>query len=405
MYAAQARGDRRRRLAPTCYACSEGQRCCGGVIPERRQLLRRWGAGSPGNPQAPLGSGSALPDSLAATPLPSVYLHVRHSRSCATLGWCLVPLGADSEALKRAPDVREACAKPTACTEPRCLLRSARPDRREEWRKKGVDSGNRRAHPPAYGVVAPVRRSTGAGAGAPWPPRHTRGAQPGLESARDRVWRGAFRAASRGAWPPIRPAREACAAKIWHGWLGPHKWVVRPISSRGRAPLWSHRRGAGAAEPPSSGVTSPGAACCRIHQRTAEHLEPGGEGWLGFGSCGPGPALGASVALRRGGLESRDRGHTSASSRVSDDTDPRHAARSEELTSLCGTSGEQVSVAVSGKRSSCSLLPAQCLKPSSCSLRARASPAIESPFTRPEYSTALRLSGTFRAGGRSRPAG
>lgn len=303
-----------------------------------------------------------------------VFLANRRARAqrAATLGKILIPLESDhSIRLRRAPDVRDACAHAYGPPSPGVGAETG-PDAGEatlvslpellgvvsayEWHRNGIDIAvlGARIHP-AYGVFAPTRDEyLDLVADTPWPQ--------GID--RPVVWdigtgTGVLAAilARRGAGEvvatDVNPRAVKCAqdnvdrlgladrvhvgvADLW-----PDDDEV--VGDSGRAdvvvcnPPWIPGRPTSALE---QGIYDPGSdVLTRFLNGLAEHLTPQGEGWLILSD------LAEHLGMRtRDELLARiaDAGLTVIGShetsprhsRAADDADPLHAARSKERTIL-----------------------------------------------------------------------
>ncbi|MER6580622.1 class I SAM-dependent methyltransferase [Nonomuraea sp. NPDC001023] len=292
-----------------------------------------------------------LPTPAPASSPARAFHQYRQARSqrAVTLGRLLVPLDPDhSVPLRRAPDVRSACAQvygpatEASVTSLRELLGIVGA---YEWRRRGVEvpSLNDRIHP-HYGVFSPVR-----------------GEYVDLVAAAPLVSRaGAFDVgtgtgvlaavlARRGVERVVATDRDpravACARDNLRrlGLSGRVDVLEADLFPPGRAPLvvcnppWLP---AEPASPLDHAVYDPGSRMLRAFlDGLGEHLEPEGEGWLILSDLAERLGLRtraellsafANAGLRVvGRLRIRPR-HP----RASDRTDPLHAARTAEITSL-----------------------------------------------------------------------
>ncbi|MBL0168261.1 MAG: class I SAM-dependent methyltransferase [Propionivibrio sp.] len=273
-----------------------------------------------------------------------------------TLGMLLIPFDPDHHIpLRRAPDVRQACAEAHgahgAVTEPyvaslRELLGLIGA---HEWRKKGVDipALGARIHP-HYGVFSPVRGEYVAlVAAAPLP---------GLLSANSLAFDiGTGTAvlaavlARRGVARVVATDRDVraldCArenvARL--GLSGQVEVVQADLFPPGAAPLivcnppWVPAR---PGSPLDHAVYDPDSRMLRgFLDGLATHLAPGGEGWLILSDLAEHLALrsrGELLALiDRAGLQVLSRADVRPTHpRANDPGDPLHAARAAEITSL-----------------------------------------------------------------------
>ena len=274
------------------------------------------------------------------------------SQRARTLGALLVPLDeAYGIPLPRAPDVRQACADAYGPAEEPSLvslrallgLIGAR-----EWRSKGIEIAaiGGRIHP-HYGVFAPIRHEyVDLVASAPLP---------ALVSARGAAFdigtgTGVLAAvlARRGIRPIVATDRDpralACAREnLERLGLAQVEVVQADLFPEGRAglvvcnPPWIPAR---PTSPLEHGIYDPESRMLRgFLGALPAHLEPGGEGWLilsdlaehlGLRSRSELLAAFDAAELRVVGRNDVRPKHP----RASDETDPFHAARAAEVTSL-----------------------------------------------------------------------
>ncbi|MFI6401794.1 methyltransferase [Streptomyces sp. NPDC050548] len=256
--------------------------------------------------------------------------------------------------LRRSPDVRAACAeagcpldRPFACSLTALLGMTGS----HEWRRNGVEVpalGGARIHP-YYGVFSPVRgeyvdlvaraplpdacsvRSTafdiGTGTGVLAAVLARRGVAEvvatdlnprALACARENVERLGLAAQVRVTEADLFPARRRAALVVCNPpWL-----PVKPTSML------------------ESAVYDPGGRMLReFLRRLPDHLEPGGEGWLILSDLAEHLGLRTRddllVLFAQAGFDVVDRLDVRPRHRKADDTsDPLHAARSREVTSL-----------------------------------------------------------------------
>ena len=291
---------------------------------------------------------------IPATLTESFHLHrLAQSQRARTLGMLLIPFEADhSIPLRRAPDVRAACTE--ACgtaTEP--YVASLRGLQgligAYEWRKNGVEipALGARIHP-HYGVFAPIRGEyIGLVNDAPLPePTKTRsvafdiGTGTGVLAAvlaRRGIQRIVATDQDQRALACAREnlARLSLAAQV--------DVVQADLFPEGRAPLvvcnppWLPAR---PSSPLEHAIFDPESRMLRgFLNGLAAHLEPGGEGWLILSDLAEHLGLRTRAellaAIDAAGLQVLGKTDVKPHHpRVSDTSDPLHAARAAELTSL-----------------------------------------------------------------------
>ncbi|MFI7103060.1 methyltransferase [Streptomyces sp. NPDC050161] len=277
------------------------------------------------------------------------------------LGMLLIPLDATHAVpLHRAPDVRAACAQAygpppaDAPAQPGPHRTASVVSLREllgligayEWRKKGVEIpalGGDRIHP-HYGVFSPARGEyVDLVAAAPLPAQDLAfdiGTGTGvLASVLAR--RGVRRVVATDQ----DPRALACARENTErlGVAGQVTVVEADLFPEGRAPLvvcnppWVPAK---PTTPIEYAVYDPGSRMLRgFLNGLAEHLTPGGEGWLILSDLaehlGLRPRSELTAAFASAGLEVVDRlDVTPRHPRARDTSDPLHVARAAEVTSL-----------------------------------------------------------------------
>ena len=290
------------------------------------------------------------PRKAASSPLEAFNFHRQaQSQRARTLGMLLLPLEADfSIPLRRAPNVKEACAEAygtgteSSVVSLRELLGVIGA---HEWRKKGVDipALGERIHP-HYGVFSPVRGEyIGLVAEAPLPTTKLAfdiGTGTGVLAAL---------LAKRGVKHVIAtdqdPRALACArqniARL--GLKGRVEVVEADLFPEGCAPLivcnppWLPAR---ANSPLEHAIYDPESRMLKgFLNGLAAHLEPGGEGWLILSDLAEHLGLRSResllAAIEAAGLSVVGRLDTKPTHpRAADVTDPLHAARAAEVTSL-----------------------------------------------------------------------
>lgn len=286
----------------------------------------------------------------AASPAEAFHFHRQaQSQRARTLGMLLLPFDAGyTIPLRRAPDVRQACAEAYgAASVP--FVASMREllgvIGAHEWRKKGVEipALDDRIHP-YYGVFSPVRGEyVNLVSKAPLPSTELAfdiGTGTGVLSA---VL--AKRGVRRIVATDMDPRALACAQEnLSRLGLSARVDVVKAdMFPEGRAPLvicnppWVPARPSSAVE---QAVYDPDSRMLLgFLGGLAAHLAPGGEGWLILSDFAEHLGLRSREtlldAIRRAGLKVVDRMDIRpVHPRASDQTDPLHAARSAEVTSL-----------------------------------------------------------------------
>ena len=290
------------------------------------------------------------PRKPASSPTEAFNFHRQaQSQRARTLGMLLLPLEADfSIPLRRAPNVKEACAEAYGASAESSVV-----SLREllgvigahEWRKKGVDIPElgERIHP-HYGVFSPVRGEyLKLAAEAPLPTSKLAfdiGTGTGVLAAL---------LARRGVKHVIATDQDtralACArqniARL--GLAGRVDVVEADLFPPGRAPLilcnppWLPAR---ANSPLEHAIYDPDSRMLLgFLNGLAAHLEPGGEGWLILSDLAEHLGLRTRewllAAFDAAGLNVVERMDTRPTHpRVADDSDPLHAARAAEVTSL-----------------------------------------------------------------------
>jgi tRNA1(Val) A37 N6-methylase TrmN6 len=282
------------------------------------------------------------------------HLH-RQSRSqrARTLNQLLIPLEADySIPLRRAPDIRQACteafgaADAASVTSLRALLGAIGA---HEWRVKGIEipEAGGRIHP-HFGVFAPIRREyVDLVAMAPLPAASIPsgiafdiGTGTGVLAA---VL--ARRGVQRVVATDLDPRALACAREnIERLGLTPRVDVVpADLFPEGRAalalcnPPWIPGRPSSSLE---NGIYDPDSRMLRgFLAALPRHLEPGGEGWLILSDLAEHLGLRSRAQLlaefESAGLQVVDRQDVlPRHPRAADRSDPLHAARAAEITSL-----------------------------------------------------------------------
>jgi SAM-dependent methyltransferase len=322
-----------------------------GDFQNARQLLIALASRADRRPRKP--KQPAIP---ATPPSPAEAFHLHRqaqSQRARTLGMLLMQLDEHyGIALRRAPDVRRACEEAYGPGEGASIV-----SLREllgligahEWRSKGIEipALHGRIHP-HYGVFAPIRGEyVDLVAHAPLP-----AAMPSFDTAFDiGTGTGVLAAvlARRGIGRVVAtdqdPRALACARENL-GRLGlAHQVAVVPadLFPEGRAalvvcnPPWVPAR---PSSPIERGIYDPESRMLRAYLAgLAAHLEPGGEGWLILSDLAEHLGLRSRAelldAIDAAGLKVVDRRDVRpVHPRAADASDPLHAARAAELTSL-----------------------------------------------------------------------
>lgn len=312
-----------------------------GDFQNARQLLQALARRADRKPRKP-----------AATPAPAEAFHLHRqaqSQRARTLGMLVLPFDGDyGIPLRRAPDVRQACMEaygpgdgPFVATLRELLgLIGA-----HEWRKKGIAIAalGARIHP-HYGVFAPVRSEyVELVAAAPLPSQALAfdiGTGTGVLAA---VL--ARRGVARIVATDQDPRALACARdNIARLGLSKQVEVVQAdLFPAGRAPLvvcnppWIPAR---PSSPLEHAIYDPDSRMLRgFLGGLAAHLAPGGEGWLVLSDIAEHLGLRTRdellAAIAEAGLKVVARAEVRPQHpRAADATDPLHAARAAELTSL-----------------------------------------------------------------------
>ncbi len=287
----------------------------------------------------------------APTPVEAFHLHRQaQSQRARTLAMLLLPFDADyTIPLRRAPDVKLACneaygrgQEPFVASLRELLgLIGA-----HEWRRNGVELAalGERIHP-HYGVFAPIRSEyVGLVADTPLPPRATLAFDIGTGTgvlAALLAKRGVARVLATDQDPrALSCARENLARLDMSGKV---EVVQADLFPPGRAPLvvcnppWLPAR---PSSPIEYAVYDPDSRMLRgFLAGLAAHLEPGGEGWLILSDLaehlGLRPRADLLTWVASAGLTVLGRIDVKPSHpRAADASDPLHAARAAEMTSL-----------------------------------------------------------------------
>jgi len=321
-----------------------------GDFQEARQMLTALGRRADRRKRRPRNSaGTAVINSAEAFHL---YRQARSQRA-RTLNSLLIPLNDDySIPLRRAPDIRQACAEAygpaetASVTSLRALLGVIGA---HEWRTKGIElaeAGGRIY--PHFGVFAPIRREyVDLVATTPLPAACTSssvafdiGTGTGVLAA---VL--ARRGIRRVVATDLDPRALACARENVRqlGLIDRIDVVQADLFPEGRAalvicnPPWIPAR---PSSPMENGIYDPESRMLLgFLAKLPEHLEPGGEGWLILSDLAEHLGLRTRAQLREffeaAGLRVLGRNDgPPRHPRAADKMDPLHAARSAEITSL-----------------------------------------------------------------------
>lgn len=290
------------------------------------------------------------PRKPASSPIEAFNFHRQvQSQRARTLGMLLLPLEADfSIPLRRAPNVKEACVEVYGeCEAPSVvsLRELLGVIGAHEWRKKGVDIPvlGGRVHP-HYGVFSPVRGEyVQLVAEAPLPSSKlafdigTGTAVLAAVLAR----RGVKRVVATDQDPRALACARENVARL--GLAGQVEIVQADLFPQGRAPLvlcnppWLPAR---ANSPLEHAIYDPESRMLLgFLSGLTTHLTPGGEGWLILSDLAEHLGLRTRewllAAIDAAGLNVLGRLDTKPTHpRAADDTDPLHAARAAEVTSL-----------------------------------------------------------------------
>ncbi|PWB58842.1 MAG: methyltransferase [Nitrosomonadales bacterium] len=331
--------DRMKADAAYRLACEGAALLWRGDFQNARQLLQALARRIDRKPRKP-----------AASPAEAFHSHRQfQSRRARILGMLLLPLEADYRIpLRRAPDVRLACTEaygPGGASSLVSLRELLGLIGAHEWRRKGVEipALGGRIHP-HYGVFSPVRGEyVGLVAKAPLPSLELAfdiGAGTGVLAA---VL--ARRGVKRVVATDQDPRALACARENIGqlGLAGQVELVEADLFPPGRAPLavcnppWLPAR---ANSPIEHAIYDPESRMLKgFLAGLAAHLEPGGEGWLILSDLAEHLGLRSReellAAFDQAGLKVLGRMDVKpVHPRASDASDPLHAARAAEVTSL-----------------------------------------------------------------------
>ncbi len=317
-----------------------------GDFQNARQLLTALASRADRHPRKRTAPKPVFPDAFHAH-------RQAQAQRARTLSRLLLPFESDySIALRRAPDLREACLDaygPGGAPSVASLRDLQGMVGAHEWRKKGIpipEAGG--SIHPHYGIFAPVRREyIGLVATAPLPEALKDGAVAFDIGTGTGVLAAVL--AKRGVAHVVAtdtdPRAIACArdnvARL--GFAGRVEVVDANLFPPGRAglvvcnPPWIPAR---PSSPVEHGIYDPESAMLRgFLDGLAEHLVPGGEGWLILSDLAEHLKLRSREELLAmfgaAGLVVVDRMDTRPKHpKASDSRDPLHAARGAEVTSL-----------------------------------------------------------------------
>jgi len=290
------------------------------------------------------------PPKPASSPAEAFHLHrLAQSQRARTLGMLLLSLDDDyAIPLRRAPDVRQACADaygPADAPSVVSLRELLGLIGAHEWRKKGVDipALAARIHP-HYGVFSPVRGEyVDLVATAPLPSTALAfdvGTGTGVLAA-VLARRGVAHVVATDQDPRALACARENISRL--GLNGQVEVVQADLFPAGRAPLivcnppWLPAR---PSSPLEAAIYDPDSRMLRgFLVGLAAHLEPGGEGWLILSDFAEHLGLRSRAellsAIAEAGLKVVGKMDVRPHHpKASDATDPLHAARAAELTSL-----------------------------------------------------------------------
>ena len=322
-----------------------------GDFQNARQMLLALASRADRPPRKPERSAGS---SAAISPAVAFHLHRQvRSQRARTLGSLLLPLGKDyGIPLRRAPDIRRACEEAygpggeASVASMRELLGLVGA---HEWRTKGIEipAIGGRIHP-HYGVFAPIRReyvdlvanATMPAAGSAPRLAFDVGTGTGVLAA-VLARRGVARVVATDLDPRALDCARENLARLG---LAEHVDVVAAdLFPVGRAalvvcnPPWIPAR---PSSPIERGIYDPESRMLRgwLNALPA-HLEPGGEGWLILSDLAEHLGLRSRPELHdafdAAGLKVVGRSEARPNHpKSSDETDPLHAARAAEVTSL-----------------------------------------------------------------------
>jgi SAM-dependent methyltransferase len=322
-----------------------------GDFQNARQLLQAMARRIERKPRKASAAAGKSPGGALASPTDAFNLHRQaQSQRARTLAMLLLPLAEDySVPLRRAPDLRQACVEAYGPADDGPSVVSLREllglIGAHEWRKNGVEIAalGGRIHP-HYGVFSPVRGEyVRLVADAPLPSSALAfdiGTGTGVLAA-VLARRGVARIVATDQDPRALACARENIARL--GLTAQVEVVEADLFPAGRAPLvvcnppWVPAR---PSSPLEHAVYDPDSRMLRgFLNGLAAHLTPGGEGWLVLSDLAEHLGLRSRAellaAFEAGGLKVLGRIDVRPHHpRAADATDPLHAARAAELTSL-----------------------------------------------------------------------
>ena len=332
-------------------ACQGAALLWRGDFQEARQMLNAMARRADRRQQRKSRTAAATPVGDRAQAF-HLYRQARSQRA-RTLNALLIPLNEDySIPMRRAPDIRQACAEAygpsesASVTSLRALLGVIGA---HEWRVKGIEipEAGGRIHP-HYGVFAPIRREYVDLVSTTPLPEACASSSTAFDIGTGTGVLAAVlarRGLERVVATDLDPRALACAREnVRQLGLSERVDVVQAdLFPEGRAalvvcnPPWVPAR---PSSPLENGIFDPDSRMLRgFLEALPEHLEPGGEGWLILSDLAEHLGLRTRAQLleffETAGLRVVGRNDVAPRHpRAADETDPLHAARAAEITSL-----------------------------------------------------------------------
>ena len=332
-------------------ACQGAALLWRGDFQEARQMLNAMARRADRRQQRKSRTAAATPVEDRAQAF-HLYRQARSQRA-RTLNALLIPLNEDySIPMRRAPDIRQACAEAygpsgsASVTSLRALLGVIGA---HEWRVKGIEipEAGGRIHP-HYGVFAPIRREYVDLVSTTPLPEACASSSTAFDIGTGTGVLAAVlarRGLERVVATDLDPRALACAREnVRQLGLSERVDVVQAdLFPEGRAalvvcnPPWVPAR---PSSPLENGIFDPDSRMLRgFLEALPEHLEPGGEGWLILSDLAEHLGLRTRAQLleffETAGLRVVGRNDVAPRHpRAADETDPLHAARAAEITSL-----------------------------------------------------------------------